>query len=63
MNEIWCSIIIPTLYQRPLVLEYLPSEDELRRMGIELIVVWDRWGWRSPSRSLNVGAAVARGEV
>jgi hypothetical protein len=36
---------------------------ELVNRGIEVIVVWDRWCWKSPSRSCNVGAAVARGEI
>jgi len=60
---IWLSIIIPTLYEKQIVMNSLPPESELAKHGVEVIVVWDRWGWKSPSRSCNVGAAVARGEI
>jgi len=60
---VWLSIIIPTLYEKQIVMNSLPPESELAKHGVEVIVVWDRWGWKSPSRSCNVGAAVARGEI
>jgi len=63
MGEPWCSIIIPTLYKDPIVLSSLPSLPELVKRGVEVIIVWDRWGWKSPSRSCNVGASVARGDI
>ncbi|MCS7137353.1 MAG: glycosyltransferase family 2 protein [Candidatus Caldarchaeum sp.] len=63
MTRPWCSIIVPTLMENPIILGSLPDEDLLRSRGFELIVVWDRFGWKSPSRSLNIGAAVARGSV
>jgi hypothetical protein len=63
VGGIWCSIIIPTLYEEPIVNASLPHVPELANRGIEVIIVWDRWGWKSPSRSCNVGAAVARGDI
>jgi glycosyltransferase involved in cell wall biosynthesis len=35
----------------------------LRRQGVELIIVHDRWGMRNASRSRNIWAAVSRGSV
>jgi len=63
VGGVWCSIIIPTLYEEPIVNASLPPVPELANRGIEVIIVWDRWGWKSPSRSCNVGAAVARGDI
>jgi hypothetical protein len=63
VGGIWCSIIIPTLYEEPIDNASLPPVPELANRGIEVIIVWDRWGWKSPSRSCNVGAAVARGDI
>jgi glycosyltransferase involved in cell wall biosynthesis len=63
VGGIYCSIIIPTLYEEPIVNASLPPVPELANRGIEVIIVWDRWGWKSPSRSCNVGAAVARGDI
>lgn len=48
--------------ENPLTLNSLP-EEELKRQGVELIIVHDRWGMRNASRSRNIGAAVARGSV
>ncbi len=39
-----------------------PPPDELRKMGIELIVSRDM-GWRNASRTRNIGVSRARGEV
>jgi hypothetical protein len=44
VDGIWCSIIIPTLYEEPIVNASLPPVSELVNRGIEVIVVWDRWG-------------------
>ncbi|MEM1950288.1 MAG: glycosyltransferase family A protein [Candidatus Caldarchaeum sp.] len=63
MTTVWCSIIIPTLVENPLTLNSLPEEGELKRQGVELIIVHDRWGMRNASRSRNIGAAVAKGIV
>ncbi|MDW8042253.1 MAG: hypothetical protein RMJ75_05565 [Nitrososphaerota archaeon] len=63
MSKPWCSIIVPTLVERPMIFDHLPDEETLQRMGIELIVVWDRFEWRNTSKSMNIGAAVARGSV
>jgi len=60
MNGIWGSIIIPTL-GNPIVLQYL-DEENLKKTGVEIIVVVDRF-WKNPPRVLNIGAAVARGNV
>jgi glycosyltransferase involved in cell wall biosynthesis len=56
---VWASIIIPTLGDNKTI-QYLPRE-ELESRGVEVIEVRDRW--RNASRSRNIGAAVARGEV
>jgi glycosyltransferase involved in cell wall biosynthesis len=58
----WCSIIIPTLSDNPPTLTSLPPPEELERLGIELIVSKDM-GWRNASRTRNMGAMKARGEV
>jgi glycosyltransferase involved in cell wall biosynthesis len=58
----WCSIIIPTLSDNPPTLKSLPPPGELERLGIELIVSKDM-GWRNASRTRNMGAMKARGEV
>jgi hypothetical protein len=58
----WCSIIIPTLSDNPPTLKSLPPPEELERLGIELIVSKDM-GWRNASRTRNMGAMKARGEV
>jgi glycosyltransferase involved in cell wall biosynthesis len=58
----WCSIIIPTLSDNPPTLKSLPPPGELERLGIELIVTRDM-GWRNASRTRNMGAMRARGEV
>lgn len=63
MTTAWCSIIVPTLVENPIVLGSLPDRSVLGSMGFELIVVWDRFGWKNPSKSLNIGASVARGDV
>jgi glycosyltransferase involved in cell wall biosynthesis len=56
------SIIISTISDEPLTIKSFPSNEELARLGIELIVSKDR-GWRNPSRTRNVGASVSRGEI
>jgi len=58
----WCSIIVPTLSDSPPTLKSLPPPDELKRLGIELIVSKDM-GWRNASRTRNMGAMKARGDV
>ena len=58
----WCTIIIPTLSDNPPTLKSLPSPEELERLGIELVVSRDM-GWRNASRTRNMGAAKAKGEV
>lgn len=63
MNEPWCSIIVPTLVEKPPILHHLPPREALRNKGIELIVVWDKFGWRNASLSRNIGAAVSNGDV
>ena len=55
------SVIIPTIVDSPPTLASLPDEQALMAMGGELIVVRDRWG--NASRTRNIGAAVARGDV
>jgi len=62
MVDIWGSIIIPTTIsgQRPPTLDDL-SEYELLRMGVEVIVVRDRWG--NANRARNIGIAASRGKV
>jgi hypothetical protein len=42
VDGVWCSIIIPTLYEEPIVNASLPPVSELVNRGIEVIVVWDR---------------------
>jgi glycosyltransferase involved in cell wall biosynthesis len=58
----WCSIIVPTLSHNPPTLKSLPPPEELERQGIELIVSKDM-EWRNASRTRNMGAMKARGEV
>ena len=60
--DVWGSIVIPTIIsdQRPPTLDYL-SECELRCMGVEVIVVRDRW--KNASRARNIGIAASRGQV
>jgi glycosyltransferase involved in cell wall biosynthesis len=58
----WCSIIIPTLSDNPPTLKSLPPPEELERLGIELIVSKDM-GWRNASRTHNMGAMKACGDV
>jgi len=58
----WCTIIIPTLSDNPPTLKSLPSPEELEKLGIELVVSKDM-GWRNASRTRNMGAATAKGEV
>jgi hypothetical protein len=58
----WCSIIVPTLSDSPPAIKFLPSPEELERLGIELIVSKDM-GWRNASRTRNTGAMKARGKV
>jgi len=62
MNRIWGSIIIPTIENNPLTLKSLPDEARLRELGLELIVVKDR-GWGNGSKTRNIGAAVAKGDI
>ena len=54
------SIIVPTLVDKPLLLDYLDVK-ELGKAGVEVIVVRDRW--RNANRTRNIGAAVAKGEI
>jgi glycosyltransferase involved in cell wall biosynthesis len=58
----WCSIIVPTLSDSPPMIKFLPPPLELERLGIELIVSKDM-GWRNASRTRNMGAMKARGDV
>ena len=58
----WCSIIVPTLSDSPPAIKFLPPPEELERLGIELIVSKDM-GWRNASRTRNMGAMKARGDV
>ena len=58
----WCTIIIPTLSDNPPTLKSLLSPEELEKLGIELVVSKDM-GWRNASRTRNMGAATAKGEV
>jgi glycosyltransferase involved in cell wall biosynthesis len=58
----WCSIIVPTLSDSPPAIKFLPPLEELERLGIELIVSKDM-GWRNASRTRNMGAMKARGDV
>jgi len=44
------------------MLKSLPSPEELEKLGIELVVSKDM-GWMNASRTRNMGAAKARGEV
>ena len=62
MVDVWGSIVIPTTIsdQRPPTLDYL-SECELRCMGVEVIVVRDRW--KNANRARNIGIAASRGQV
>jgi len=62
MVDVWGSIVIPTIIsdQCPPTLYYL-SECELRCMGVEVIVVRDRW--KNASRARNIGIAASRGQV
>jgi glycosyltransferase involved in cell wall biosynthesis len=60
-GKVKASIIIPTIDDDPITLRYIDFK-KLREDDIELIVVKDR-GWRNASRTRNIGAAVARGEI
>lgn len=60
LGEIKVSIIIPTI-GNPMTVQYLNME-KLRENSIELIIVEDK-GWRNASRTRNIGAAIARGEI
>ena len=62
MVDVWGSIVIPTIIsdRRPPTLDYL-SECELRCVGVEVIVVRDRWG--NANRARNIGIAASRGQV
>ncbi len=58
----WCTIIVPTLSDDPPTLRSLPSTEELEKLGIELIVSKDM-GWKNASKTRNMGAAKASGQV
>lgn len=60
LSEVKVSIIIPTI-GNPMTAQYLDIE-KMKENSIELIIVEDR-GWRNASRTRNIGAAVARGEI
>ena len=61
LGKVKASIIIPTIDDNPMILRYIDFK-KLEEDNIELIVVKDR-GWRNASRTRNIGAAVARGEI
>jgi len=60
-GKVKASIIIPTIDDDPITLQYIDFK-KLREDDIELIVVKDR-GWRNASRTRNIGAAIAKGEI
>jgi len=60
-SKVKASIIIPTIDDNPMTLQHIDFK-KLEEDNIELIVVKDR-GWRNASRTRNIGAAVAKGEV
>ena len=60
-GKVKASIIIPTIDDNPMTLTYIDFK-KLEEDNIELIVVKDR-GWRNASRTRNIGATIARGEI
>jgi len=59
-NDVKISIIIPTI-GNPMTVQYINSE-KLKENNIELIIVEDK-GWRNASRTRNIGAAIAKGDI
>lgn len=60
LNDVRISMIIPTI-DDPMTTQYIDLK-KLEENKIELIIVKDR-GWRNASRTRNIGAAVAKGDI